>query len=281
MRSMAQWHPINENHAIDVMAAIVNFAEPVPDLLLKRVVKSTEDLAFASGLRSRHTFQQPFLSIINGQAAVQQAPQVQGRIYNSIVEGPPGEPLSSRIAEQVQVTQGFLAYRTWQYVSWNWQLERIRALLGSALSMVVGSVLVGNIRLEYLDRFYFDGTPDQAAPDLVLRKDSPYVAPHVFSRRDLWHSHTGAFLPGDNKSKRLEQVHIDALDQPGANTENIRCMNLMTAREDRYIEVGDDQSAEEILASFDAMHDDLIKLLGEVVTKDIAGRIYLTNGAEP
>lgn len=279
---MTQWHPINENHAIDVMAVLINFAEPIPDLILKRAVKSTEEVAFSQGLRSRHFYQGGSISftVNSGQPGSAQAvPLVQGRTYNSVVEG--ADPISSRIAEQVQVTQGFLAYRTWQYVSWNWQLDRIRALLGPALSSVVGSVFVGSVRLEYLDRFYFDGSGEQASPDRVLKRDSPYVAPHVFSRQDLWHSHTGAFLPDDGRVKRLEQVHIDAVDQSGlTGPGSVRCINLMTAREDRYSDSDFEQSVDGILGSLGGLHDELIKLLGAVVTKDIADRIYLTSGVK-
>src|ERR1700726_2301228 len=134
------------------------------------------------------------------------------------MEGSTDEPLGTRIAEQVQVIPNFIAYRTWQYISWNWQLDRIRALLEPALSLVVGSVFVGTQRLEYLDRFYSDGALDGTVEHL-LRKDCPYITPHVFSRTDLWHSHTGAFLPDDGSSKRLEQVHIDAVDQPSPSGE--------------------------------------------------------------
>jgi hypothetical protein len=282
---MTQWHPINENHAIDVMAAIVTFAEPIPDLIFRRMVKATEEVAFASGLRSRHLFQQQAMSITvgaSGQPSVQQVPaMVTGRMFNSVVEGSAEEPVSGRVAEQVQVIQNFIAYRTWQYVSWNWQLERIWALLEPALSMVVGSVFVGNQRLEYLDRFYSEDSAGFAPIESLLRRDSPHIAPHVFSRTDLWHSHTGAFLPDEGSSKRLEQVHIDAVDQPvPSGSGNARWINLMTARENRYTDSNVDQSSQSIFSTFDGMHADLIKLLAGVITKDIADQIYLMNGAK-
>ena len=50
-----QWKPIHENHAIDVMAAVLTFSEPIPIRLLSRVLKLSEDAAFAAGLRSRHS----------------------------------------------------------------------------------------------------------------------------------------------------------------------------------------------------------------------------------
>jgi hypothetical protein len=33
-----RWHPINDNDAIDAMAAVITFAEPVPNILFKKIL---------------------------------------------------------------------------------------------------------------------------------------------------------------------------------------------------------------------------------------------------
>ncbi len=56
---MAGWHPIHDNHAIAVVAAVVTFAQAIPDLLLKRVsrIPKMPHLAWALrvGTRLEHS----------------------------------------------------------------------------------------------------------------------------------------------------------------------------------------------------------------------------------
>jgi hypothetical protein len=228
------WYPIHDNHAIDVMAAVVNFAEPIPELIFKKVLKASEDVAFSNGLRSRHSTQgtQMILSMAaDGSQSLVPGPTVsQGRAFNSLLELSEDQPVPNKVAEQLQVTNSYVAYRTWQYVSWSWQLARMKELLGPSLSMAVNVVFLGSQRLEYLDRFRFDGDARSATVGEVLQPGSERLAPHIFSRTDLWHSHTGAYRPDDGATKKLEQIHVDALDDPTAGPSSTRWINLMTAR---------------------------------------------------
>jgi hypothetical protein len=273
------WHPIHDNHAIDVMAAVVNFAEPIPGLIFKKVLKASEDVAFSNGLRSRHstTGGQMLLSVAaDGSQSFVPAPSVsQGRTFNSLLELSEDQPIPNRVAEQLQVTNSLVVYRTWQYVSWTWQLARMKELLGPSLSMAADVVFFASQRLEYLDRFRFDGESRSATVGDVLRPGSERLAPHIFSRTDLWHSHTGAYRPDDGTTKKLEQIHVDAVDDPIIGPSTTRWINLMTAREDRFSDREIDQTVDGVFANFDTMHGELIEILASVVTPGIADRIYL------
>ena|ERR1700737_4317235 len=273
------WHPIHDNHAIDVMAAVVNFAEPIPELIFKKALKVSEDVAFSKGLRSRHATQgaQVMLAVAaDGSQSLVPGPSVsQGRSFNSLLELSEDQPIPNRVAEQLQVTNSYVAYRTWQYVSWTWQLARMKELLGPSLSMANNVVFFGSQRLEYLDRFRFDGEAQSATVGDVLRPGSERLAPHIFSRTDLWHSHTGAYRTDDGATKKLEQIHVDAVDDPIIGPSSTRWINLMTAREDRFNDREVDQNVDGVFANFDIMHGELIEILASVVTPGIADRIYL------
>jgi len=280
----AGWSPVNENHAIDVMAAVISFAEPIPASLFKKALDSVEDAAFAAGLRSRHSIQSIQFSVPPGGAPVSASSNpgpTMGRIFNSLFEVPAGVPPSARVAEQIQFAQGQILYRTWRYVSWQWQVERMRTLIIPALTLIQDIIPIGLLRLEYLDRFRFDGDLSSISFESVLRRDSPLIAPHVFSRSDLWHSHTGAFLPGSAGTKRLEQVQIDVLDDLAIDTGNLphtRWVNIMTAREDRFLSPSIDEVSGNInlvFGSFDVMHMELKDLLASIITDAMAKRIYL------
>lgn len=269
------WHPIHDNHAIDVMAAIVVFREQIPELPFKKILKASEDVAFAEGLRSRHSIQQGIeIQLSNGQPSIGSLPS-SGRMFNSLEEMSESQPTPARLVEQLQIMPNQVTYRTWRYISWSWQSNRLKQLMAPALEVASSLVQVATARLEYLDRFRFDGAVESANVADVLRRDSDKLAPHIFSRRDLWHSHSGAFLDDEGTTRRLEQVHVDALDDPPFGDPRTRWINLMTARENRYRDESIEHTSAGLFATFDKMHDDLIRLASSVLTENMADRIYL------
>jgi hypothetical protein len=202
-------------------------------------------------------------------------------MINSIFEGDEAAAPSMRVAEQLQVNQGAVVYRTWNYVSWSWQIERMKMLMRPALEAVHGSVSFAAQRLEYLDRFRFEGDITEIDIGSVMRQGSPFIAPHVFALADLWHSHTGAFLPPTDSAKHLLQVHIDALDDPPVASPGVaqtRFINILTALEDRFpVDNLDemDRSVDDIFGRFVSQHSESKEIFASVITDGMADRVYL------
>jgi hypothetical protein len=274
------WRPIHENHAIAVMAAVVTFAQTVPDLMLRRILRSSEDTAFAAGLKSRHAKKALQFSFdAKGVSQSEAAGGIQGQLFNSIVETTDGVPISTQVAEQLEVDQGQVIYRTWQYVSWRWQSDRIKKLMAPALEIAKDSVAFASIRFEYLDRFWFDGDAAKADPKQLLRMDSPLIAPHVFTAPDLWHSHTGAFLASGGQFKQLQQVMIDAIDEPSQDAvAPVRWVNITTALEDRFVQPpaeNENIDVDDLFQRLDTMHASLKDTLAIIITNEMAERIFL------
>lgn len=269
------WEPIHESHAIDVMAVVVTFGQIIPSLLLKRTLRIGEEAAVAAGLRGRHGLRQVMIGP-DGTTS----PPVQGQIFNSLADVS-DDSAPPQIAEQLHIAQDKVMYRTWRYVSWSWQFERIQKLLLPLISAVQDSVPISTQRFEYLDRFRWDGDSSQIDYSKILRADSPLIAPHVFSRPDLWHSYTGAFLPNGSDRKKVMQLQIDALDGPSptqASSPQARWLHIMTAREDRFNmqEVDEDQQQADIIGqTFDSMHGELKELLATLISDAMIERIYL------
>ncbi|MGI8525856.1 MAG: hypothetical protein ACR2K5_06675 [Pseudolabrys sp.] len=279
---MPRWQPIHENHAIDVMAAVVTFAQPLPDRLLSAVFKVSEEAAFSVGLKSRHS--SSGIQFTVGPTGIVPSPSApQGLLFNALFETEAGEPIPGKIAEQLQIDSMSVIYRTWRYVSWSWQTERMKSLMSPALRVVASAVAMNKMRLEYLDRFKFDGPAADARASGLLQIGSPYVSPAIFDAESHWHSHMGTFLAeAGGQSKRLQQVNVDALDQPdlAAPEMPIRWVNITTAREDRYVEAGvadHEINADIVFGDFDRLHAELKVLLAEVITADLAAKIYLTD----
>jgi hypothetical protein len=278
------WEPIHENHAIDVMAAVATFGQPLPDRLLRKALQVSEEVAFEVGLKSRHSLLQQQFVFSGSQGGIMPAMGgVRGQMFNAQLDSPEGQPLPGRVAEQLQVDQLSIIYRTWRYVSWNWQSERIRALMMPTLSTVQDAVAISGQRLEYLDRFRFEGDPSAVEFSSLFRERSGLIAEHGFRRSDLWHSYTGFFEPSPQgtSTKRLFQINIDVVDEPSGpmpDAPKIRWANILTAREDRLqpdeVDYGT-RDPDMIVKSFDLMHTELKNLFGKLVTDAIAERVYL------
>jgi uncharacterized protein (TIGR04255 family) len=267
------WQPVHENHAIEVMAVKVDFAELVPLPLLRRALRVAEEGAFAAGLRSRHTLGG---QISGGSGVVLGV--IQGQIFNAGIETVDSEPVPLKVSEQLQVDQTAITYRTWRYVSWSWQAERVKSLLLPVVDTVYGIVSIAHAQLEYLDRFRFDGPPNSAAVALLLKEGAPLVAPQIFSKSDLWHSHTGAYLPSGDQTKRLQTVNVDAINDPAQGDNMRRWVNIVTLRRDTFsadvVHEGG-PSSDKILELLNTMHTELKDLLGMLITDAMASRIYL------
>jgi len=279
---IAGWYPIHDNHAIATMAAVVTFAQPIPDRLLKTILQASEQAASELGLRSRAPIK-AFQFAVGSDGMVQTGPWggVPGQSFDALFETADGAPISTQVAEQLQADQRTVIYRTWRYVSWKWQFDRICKLMTPALERVESAVAFASIRLEYLDRFRFEGDAAAADTKQLLRVDCPFIAPHVFLAQDLWHSHTGSFLATVGRRKRLQQVIINAIEEPYPPQEGVapvRWINITTALEDRFTQLPSDDQEIDVISVFqtlDTMHASLKEILASVITEALAKQIYL------
>ncbi len=273
------WLPLHENHAINVMALVVTLAEPIPAPMFRKAFSRAEEAALKQGL----THRQPVMNMIQisvQQGIVQPVQQVAsgGAIFSSYFDNemfPVGSP---QLSEQLQIEPLSIVYRTWSYVSWSWQKQRYFELLGSFFEIISGLVAAATIRFEYQDRFVYEGNPLDADPALLLRKGSPYLAPHVFEERGMWHSHTGRFLNGPDVSKKLLQINVDAVDE-GEREDIQRWVNITTARENRYPTAPNAAvvalDLELIATAMDSQHEELKVALGAIINSKTASQIYL------
>jgi hypothetical protein len=274
-----QWLPLHENHAINVMALAITFAEPIPAPMFRKAFAAAEGAATAAGLLHRQPLMNGIqFSVVNGvMQPAQQAPSG-GGIFSSYYENDLAlSAISSQPLEQVQIESSNIVYRTWNYVSWSWQRDRYFELLSKAFETIDGMVAPAAIRLEYQDRFFFDGNPHDADPATLLKAGSRYVAPHVFDERGVWHSHTGSFLDGADVSRKLLQINIDA-NTEGEREGSRRWVTITTSRENRFSTNFDESvpfSAELIGNVIDLQHAELIDALAATISGKTASQIYL------
>lgn len=276
---MSSWQPIRPEHAIEVMAAVVTLREPLPSLVQRRAFKATEDIAFSLGLRSRHVLADqavPFPGLNPGIALPAPPNAATGYLFNAMAEEDPnadtGRP--PHAVEQIEVRQTAITYRTWNYVSWKWNSDRVRHLFAQFIAASQDISQIGNIRLEYLDRFFYDGDISTIEYDSLLRPSSRYISPHVYDQPSAWHSHAGLVVPGRDDVQRVMQVHLDTADAVFGDR-TLRSVGVMTSLEDR---VGLDApvlDADMVTSTLNEMHEKLKHALSEVISGDLVERIHL------
>ncbi|MBW6522532.1 hypothetical protein KZ810_03395 [Sphingomonas sp. RHCKR47] len=264
---MSNWVPVNENHAISIMAAFVEFANPLPDKVIKTCLSSLDPLARDAGLT--HASRTSRLQIqFSEDGTPTQDTNLAGQMFTRRSDAPEEGAGLGRAIEQVSIDAGALIYRTWDYISWEWQEDRIVSLLDPLIKICSPVVSFQSIGLEYVDRFWFDGDPANADIGALLRSDSRLVAPHVFHAPNLFHSYTGAFVDGTESGRKLQAIRIDASDE-----DERRWVSIATRQELRI--TGDLPENPDAFAVFDEAHSDLKALLSEIITTEQAQRIYL------
>jgi hypothetical protein len=204
------WKMINAENAIEAMAVTVRFAEPVSSVLLKRVIRDLERTTTAAGLINRQAVQ-GFQVDIQGPAgtAIRQIP-MSGMIFQRTsltrVEG----TVIQQLAQQVDIQPTHIVISTWRYRRWSVERDAIIELLKGAFDTIAEAVALSAFRIEFLDRFYFEGDPGSSVLGDLLNRDSGFIAPHVFEAPNLWHSHTGRFEDVSATSRKLLQINADA-----------------------------------------------------------------------
>ncbi len=97
-------------------------------------------------------------------------------------------------AQSVNLTGNILSVGFNEYEAWDKTREATHmyiAVVASALPLVQNPVIA--LGLRFVDRYTFDGPPDDARAELLINSGSPHVAPQIFKAGSAWHCNTGWF----------------------------------------------------------------------------------------
>jgi uncharacterized protein (TIGR04255 family) len=97
-----------------------------------------------------------------------------------------------------------LEYRNWQTTLKD-SLDYIRIVL-SSVPLATNPVQAFSLR--YIDRYTFDGPPNEPHAALLFRDGNAYMAPRCFNVGPSWHCHSGWFEPHPAGNRILNQLNI-------------------------------------------------------------------------
>lgn len=286
----AAWEPIREAHSIESVAAVVAFSAPLNDTMLRKMLRVADVNADKMNLPIRETITGVQFNIALGgpvtpvMPTVDHAPMMGVVFKRTEIENVGGQSATVAV-EEFQLARPTLIYTTVRYDRWRLYKERLANLLTPVLDVALSGANVAYLRLEYRDRFIFSGEPGAAKVSELLREGCELIAPHVFARKHLWHSHTGMFLEVDGAERRLVQILIDANDVTVAGGQAPkRSVSLTTGVQDFFEAEGletKDQKASSLVARFEALHVASKELFKDMLTEAARKRVGLLDQKVP
>lgn len=184
----------------------------------------------------------------------------------------------SRVLRFVEnlLTVNFLEYQDWEGTLKD-SLDYIRTAL-SPISLVENPVMAFGLR--YVDRFTFDGSPNESRADMLLRKGCKYVTDRCFEGGPLWHCHSGWFEPSDTGYRILNQLNVGSaiVDQAPTVTIDHNAICQLTAPR-QTIESLFQPSSEKAVgldAVLDALHRQNGAILRDMLVTDMLKQIGMS-----
>ena len=100
----------------------------------------------------------------------------------------------------------FMDYDSWQATSKD-ALGYLRPVL-TPLPLDQNPVVAFSLR--FIDRYTFDGDPEDARADLLFVRETPHITPHTFEAGAAWHCNTGWFdtTIGEENDRILHNLNV-------------------------------------------------------------------------
>lgn len=267
---------IHKENAIEGAAMTIRFAEPLSSMVAKRVVRDAESRASDEGFSVKEPLQQIQFQFEPLNADIRQA-SIAGMVFqhNSLTRDVDGN-VALRLARQFVVQPEQIAMQLQRYRGWETEWPASKKMIDPAIAIAAGVVPIAAFRLEYLNRFIYDGDAGDGIVNGLLRR-SDFIAPHVFEAPDLFHSHTGRFdeISDAPVKRRLTQVNADlqTLSPPHSMAGN-KTLALMLAVEWQFgppgLEVSSSEVADVSTKYFSCLHDDIHALLKDLIESKFA-----------
>jgi uncharacterized protein (TIGR04255 family) len=161
-------------------------------------------------------------------------------------------------------------YSSTEYGRWENLETRFWDVFRAALTVALESVDLANIKLEYWDRFVFEGDSATADARLLLEGVDPSVPPDSISGTTLWHSHAGWFEQRDENPVLINR-NFDAIDQT-IEGESRRVLNIFTLVD---LRPQGPVTVPEVESALNYLHNRALQLFGASIKEEFRRAIGL------
>jgi uncharacterized protein (TIGR04255 family) len=222
-----RFNPIHEAHAIEQVLFMVQVERPLNDDELTKVRQAALKFKTNDELPAITELQGFTISIGGGSPA----PIPNGfMLYKTWTDG--------TVEKELRVERNSVTFRTLHYTRWIDEWGQAKKYFESIIPLFSENNRITGISLNYIDKFVWPGKIEECNANYLLRPNSNYLCPHIFNAQDLWHSHTGAFIRVDNRTKRLLNVNADFLDENQPDGSIRRIVVIATVLTDMLNQLG-------------------------------------------
>lgn len=224
--SVERFEPVHDAHAIEQVSIVFQFEHDL-------TTDAFESLRAAVGeMESDFSAPVPIRSLrVSLMGASVPVAEVSGFVLQKI------SSTTRAIENELIVDSSKLTFKVSQYGGWTSTSESALKYLRYVGEFYLAHTRLMGVGLSFLDKFIWHGDTKNAHMKFLFRESSPYITPATYSRDDLWHSHSGAFVHVDNKVRRLVNVNI-ALGEESRGSTVRRVVNVLTVLVDHYNQPG-------------------------------------------
>jgi hypothetical protein len=281
-----RWKPAHDAHAIERVSVTIDLSEPIP-LKAWRIISDNAELVFSPEGFSKAAGIFPGQVVLSGGAQI--APVGQfffgGFDPRMAAEAAAAPPLVFQKAEGADVHEECYLFRerflyaATRYDRWSRFQGRFSSLFTPALDHALQIVSASSVKVEYWDRFNFDGPSAEANYSELLNAGSDYLPDFSFAGSEMWHSHNGFFRNNDGQ-KCLINVNVDVIDVfeaqvalPTTTPTPKRSVGIYSMAQDKS--ENHPQTATECISTMEGFHTILKGVLDNMLTPEAAARIRL------
>ena len=269
------FEPIHDAHAIEQVQIAINFAVPLDESSFSQVRQSMD--SFKPKLPGGSELQSFAIAFGQVPAILGGAPsQVLTKGFVMQRMAPNGA-----IEAEVRIEPTSILFRTTVYSRWNIIWDEFAQYLKPIIGTFAASPVM-QVSLTFVDKFVWIGVPSLCRADLLLRAESQYLAPHIYEAKDLWHSHTGAFVAVDEHTKRLLNINADCLDEQTGDKQR-RVVSISTILTDIFNQPGftslslsPNDAFEKLQIRLGQLHNASKGCFGDVISDAMCKRIALS-----
>jgi uncharacterized protein (TIGR04255 family) len=273
-----RWRPAHEDHAIERVAVTLQFSEAIAQ-------KAWEPLLAAA---TAEALKKGFLAVGDNIQLT-----LQSRNLVNIGNTPPSGRnfqlnLGSGVQEEIQIHRSQFLFATTKYKRWDGFKSKSLDVLSNSLDSALSIVNLANLKLEYWDRFNFDGPISDVEYKSLLRSDCILLPKFIFQMSELWHSHVGYFAKAKQAPTCLVNLNADAIDLvnvdpvsgPTSAPVPVRTVGFYSMAQFTFAEGTYVQKSTGLALPLDEMHTILKDVFGSVITPEAAQRISLDGRRE-
>lgn len=259
--------PLHAAHAIEQATFVIQFASAIDEPVFSQVLNLMD--TFKEDLPGKRELQQ-VLPAINFPAIPNAVAYAK---YNS----------AGLVENELQAHRNAIYFTTRQYSRWSEIWEKASQFFNQLLPLYASQCVLSSAGLSFTDKFICENIETGFNPSSILKPNSKYIASHVFSTEQLWHSHTGVFERVDDQTKRLININLDYLDERhlGNNRHSLVITSVINDQFNQQSYNPLSLSADELLpfisSHMHAIHISGKDILNNIINEEMSKRIALTD----